>query len=58
MVRTGLTLTAVVILASIFSVTKTKKDPLPYGDFPHNYDTDEEVKKKYNTDSYKFDGQI
>ena len=56
MVSTKVALISLVVLSSVFSVTKTKKDPLPYGEFPHDYDTNEEVKKIYNTDSYRFDG--
>lgn len=46
----------VVALASLFAVSKSKKDPLPWGEFPHDYDTNEEARKKYNEDTYKFDG--
>jgi len=58
MVRIKSTLAALAVLSSIFSIdtTTSKKKPLAWDSAPHDYATNEDVKKIYDDDSNKFYG--
>ena len=42
MVKLQLGISLAVALLGMMSVANLKKDPLPWGEFPHDYDTNEE----------------
>ena len=56
MVNIKTKLTALVVLSAIFSITASKKKPLPWADSPHDYETNEEVRNFHIQETEKFYG--